>query len=77
MATPTLIRPAQPTPSTSTAPPAPTSPTSTDVPPAPADLLRRAAEGDADAWAAIVVRYTPMLRGRVRRYRHLQLPAHR
>ena len=82
MATPTLIRPAQPTPSTlptpstSTAPPAPTSPTSTDIPPAPADLLRRAAEGHADAWAAIVARYTPMLRGRVRRYRLQDADAH-
>jgi RNA polymerase sigma factor (sigma-70 family) len=71
MATPTLIRPTETTPSTS--------PTSTDIPPAPpapADLLRRAAAGHADAWAAIVARYTPMLRGRVRRYRLQDADAH-
>jgi RNA polymerase sigma factor (sigma-70 family) len=35
----------------------------------PTDLLRRAAAGQTDAWATIGARYTPMLRGRVRRYR--------
>jgi len=42
----------------------------------PADLLRRAAAGHADAWAAIVDRHTPMLRGRVRRYRLQEADAH-
>jgi DNA-directed RNA polymerase specialized sigma24 family protein len=42
----------------------------------PADLLRRAAAGHADAWAAIVARYTPVLRGRVRRYRLQDADAH-
>ncbi|MGZ8749486.1 MAG: RNA polymerase sigma factor [Pseudonocardia sp.] len=79
MSTPTLIRSTETTTSASTAPPAPTGPTSTDIPPAspgPADLLRRAAAGHADAWAAIVARYTPMLRGRVRRYRLQDADAH-
>ena len=42
----------------------------------PADRLRRAAAGHADAWAAIVARYTPVLRGRVRRYRLQDADAH-
>lgn len=42
----------------------------------PADLLRRAAAGHADAWATIVARHTPMLRGRVRRYRLQDADAH-
>jgi sigma-70-like protein len=42
----------------------------------PADLLLRAAAGHADAWAAIVARYTPVLRGRVRRYRLQDADAH-
>ena len=78
MSTPTLIRPTETTPSTSTAPPTALS-TPTATPPAsagPADLLRRAAAGHADAWAAIVARYTPMLRGRVRRYRLQDADAH-
>ena len=78
MSTPTLIRPTETTPSTSTAPPTALS-TPTATPPAsagPAELLRRAAAGHADAWAAIVARYTPMLQGRVRRYRLQDADAH-
>jgi RNA polymerase sigma factor (sigma-70 family) len=56
---------------TTAAPPVPT-PDDTD----PADLLRRAAAGHADAWATIVTRYTPMLRGHVRRYRLQDADAH-
>jgi RNA polymerase sigma factor (sigma-70 family) len=42
----------------------------------PADLLRRAAAGHADAWAALVTRYTPLLQARVRRYRLQDADAH-
>ena len=40
------------------------------------DLLRRAAAGRADAWNAIVARYTPLLLARVRRYRLQEADAH-
>jgi RNA polymerase sigma factor (sigma-70 family) len=79
MYTPTLIRPTATTASTSTAPPSLTGRTVTTTPTPtadPADLVRRAAAGHADAWAAIVAGYTPMLRGRVRRYRLQDADAH-
>jgi RNA polymerase sigma factor (sigma-70 family) len=46
------------------------------VPTPPADLLRQAAASHTEAWATIVARYTPMLRGRVRRYRLQDADAH-
>lgn len=42
----------------------------------PTDLLRRAGGGNADAWAALVARYTPLLLARVRRYRLQEADAH-
>lgn len=42
----------------------------------PADLVRRAAAGQTDAWTALVARYTPLLAARVRRYRLQDADAH-
>jgi RNA polymerase sigma factor (sigma-70 family) len=53
-----------------------TADTPTLVPAGPADLLRRAAAGHPDAWAALVTRYTPLLQARVRRYRLQDADAH-
>ena len=78
MSTSTLIRPTE-RPRRPRRPHRPALSTPTPPRPAsagPADLLRRAAAGHADAWAAIVARYTPMLRGRVRRYRLQDADAH-
>ncbi len=69
MPTPTLPTPTPTLPTPTLPTPTPSASTAEGTATTPADLLRRAAAGDADAWAAIVARYTPVLRGRVRRYR--------